>query len=220
MGLLSSIFGGGGAPKREPTQQEIVQSRQAVERFNQRVDDGLLDLERDVVDEADTDFSAFLGGRASADVAQSEIQALRTNTQTGATARGLNRVGNSVNRAANTAAVDAVGQARSLRDSRRIGAAKVGEDIALNTSQGLAESAKRASRQATSELQNDILRDNSRTQAILTAAGGAAQGAVARDQGFSLTGDGLVKKDPETGEIDEEQSLGRAATALSFARQL
>ena len=67
---------GGGAPKQEISEAEKFQGEQAVARWNERVGDGYLDLEKDAVADSKLDHSDLFEGMASADLSHAEARDL------------------------------------------------------------------------------------------------------------------------------------------------
>jgi len=189
-------MGGSSTPKQKTSQSEIAQAQQAIAKHNERIDDGFAALEARMVDEARSeDFSNFLGGRSSADVAATEKDAYQAKTATpGAMSlRDFSSTGDAVASGVRQSEVDAVVSNESLRDTNRLGAAKVGQDVSELTAASLKSAARRGSDTAAQKVQNDILKSNARTQAVLTVANGALQGATLRADGYRFSKGGLQK---------------------------
>lgn len=190
------MSGGSSAPKQKISETEKTQARFAVNKHNERIQDGFADLElRMVQDAVNRDYEGFLGGRSSADVAKAETQAYEAKTATpGAMSlRDFRSTGDSVAAGLRQSQVDAATTNETLRDQSRVAMAKLGGDISDTTSGSLAEAARRGGSTAAQKVQNDILKSNARTEAVMTAAKGALSGATLRADGYRLKGGKLTK---------------------------
>ena len=68
-------FGGGDTPEQEQSQSEITAARNAVDKHNERHQDGYVQLEQKAISDAGIDHTGQLKGIASADLAAQEAQA-------------------------------------------------------------------------------------------------------------------------------------------------
>ena len=187
------MAGGSKTPKQKISAKERMQAKQATAKWNERIDDGYIQLEKDGIREASADHSGVIGGRASADVAIAERAGLRQAVRAGASNRDVTSFGNTIAGAETTRRVDTDNQALSMKDSRRLGMAKVGQDVAQTSSSGLREAAQLGSLRAQTEVENRILKDNAKFGAMMDIAGGAASGAALRAEGFRMNKSGLQR---------------------------
>lgn len=183
----------GDAPEQKPSQAEVTQARNAANRWNERVNEGYLELEKQALADSQVDHSQYIGGRASADLAAQEQQGLRALVGAGGQANDLLSLGNTVAEAETTQDVDTASQATQLRDARMVEMGKVGQDVAANAESGLRSAAHLGASRANNKLNNKILTDNAKFAAVMSAASGAANGAAMRADGFRLTKSGMQK---------------------------
>lgn len=181
---------GGSTPKQRPSAQEVEQARAAAQRWNERIDDGYLQLEREGVADAYNDHSGYIGGRASADLAKEESKGVQQTAALGGI-RDMQALGRTTTAAEATQEVDAAQTAQRYRDNRMIEMGKVGQDVAATGAAGLRNSAALGHERAAGKLQAKILEDNSRFAAGMQAASGLANGMAMRAEGFRVGKDGL-----------------------------
>jgi hypothetical protein len=186
-------MGGSSAPKQKISSEEKDMAVQAASRWNERIDDGYLDLEKQAIADAGLDHTNLIGGRSSADLAISERAGLRGVVGSGGSNRDVAEFGNTIAGASTTQDVDSASQAQSMRDTKRLGVSKLGSDIALTSSGGLRNAAANASSRSMNKVDNQILKSNAKTNAVLSAASGFASGAALRNEGFRMTKQGLAK---------------------------
>lgn len=74
----------GDAPEQEVSAAEVTQFQEAKNRWNQRIDDGLLDLEKRAVAESKFNHSEHLAGQGSAELAMQEEKAMQAGLRGGA----------------------------------------------------------------------------------------------------------------------------------------
>jgi hypothetical protein len=191
-------MGGDGPEKQKASAQEVEQATNAAARWNERIDDGYLALEGEAIADARTDHSGVIGARSSADIAQQEAAGLRQAVSAGGSNRDVAELGNTVASAESTRKVDVAQQAQTLKDSRMLEVAKVGQDVAATTASGLRKSAILGSSRASNEVQNKVLTDNAKFNAKLSAASGMANGLALRNEGFRLNTEGMQRTN-ETG---------------------
>ena len=200
------------APKQEISKQERIQSQRAAEKWNERIDDGYLELEMEAVADSELDHSGRIAGQASGDVALAEADALSSEMSAGGpTARGLSDLGNTINAAVTTADVDAKSEAQKLKDTKMLGVSKLGSDVSLNTSNALKTSAGLGASRAVNKLQNETLVNNSKASALMTAAEGLGTGMMMRSNGYRLGKGGLTRIDTGGNEGLRKQPQGIGA---------
>lgn len=183
------MSGGGKTPKVQETAAERQAALGAQQRWNERVEDGYLNLERASIDSAmNDDYTELFAGRNSADVARAERQAY---TAARPTARSLGTVANTIGEADVLGKTDAALTGLQLKDTTRLDALKRGNDLQNNALNIGDTQASMAGERALNKVQNQILVDNSKTQAMLDAAGGAIQGYSMKKAGYSLDKGGV-----------------------------
>ena len=202
-------MGGDDAPKQEESKEERAQAEAAVASWNERFDDGYADLERQAITDAGMDHSNYLGGRASADVAQAESQAYAANLRDGVSAPEMQRTGNAISEAVTAANVASESEAQNLQTNALIQTAKTGRDVATTASNGLRTAATLGASRATNKVQNDILVSNAEADAKFKAAQGAITGAGMRAEGYRLGKGGIEKTHKGFG----PEKLGKAEAA-------
>ena len=186
-------MGGDEPEKQGPSAQEKSQAKNAASRWNERIDDGYLRLEKQAVADARTDHSGVIGARSSADLAQQEAQGLRQAVAAGGSSGDISEFGNAVAAADSTREVDVAQQAQNLQDARMLDVAKVGQNVAGNAESGLRAASVLGASRASNELQNKVLEDNAKFSAKLSAASGFANGLGLRDQGYRLNTSGMQR---------------------------
>lgn len=196
------MAGGGSAPQVKETAAEKIAGIKAKSRWNERAQDGYLDLERKQVADSERDYREFFGSRASADVAAKELEANKTMGP--ATVQQLGDLSNTIRDASAAANRDSAVQAAAIKDNRRINSVRLGSDVAGSALQGFGSSAALAARRATDKVQNKIITTNARNQMIMDLAGAAVQGGAMRKAGYSVNSGGLTGPskqvyDPKTG---------------------
>lgn len=195
---------GGGAPKVEETTAEKQAAMSAQRRWNERQQMGYLDLEMADIADVDDDYTELFAGRNAADIARAERQAYASVATP--TAARLGDVANTIGEATVLGRVDATRRAQEMRDSRGIAALSRGNDLASDALQLGDVTADIAGNQALQRVQNQIMVDNARNQAVMTALGGAAQGHAMRKAGYTVGREGFVA--PTTSDGKGGQKLG------------
>lgn len=211
------MSGGGSAPKVKETPAEKIAAIQASSRWNERKNDGYLDLELAQVADSERDYREFFGGRTSADIAKTELEANRSMGTP--TTQRLGELSDTVREASAVGKTDAAFQAESLKDNRRLNSVKLGSDIAGAALQGFDSTAALAGRRAVDKVQNSIIKNNARNQMVMDLAGAAVQGRAMRNQGYSfgksgLTGPATEKYDPKTGKNTTQAGTNYGWTPL------
>ncbi|MGH1374440.1 MAG: hypothetical protein ACRBBW_20555 [Cellvibrionaceae bacterium] len=197
-------MGSSKTPKQEVSEQEKLQSQQAAKQWNERIDDGYIQLEQDAIADAQLDHSGQISGQASGDVAVAEAEGLRSQIRAGGpNSRGLSSIGDAVNTAVTTADVDSKSSAQTLKDTKMVGISKLGTDVALGASGALKTSAGLGASRALTEVNNKILVNNSKTAAMMTAAEGLGTGYMMKAQGYSIGKNGLTVPGKTQGLRDE-----------------
>tara|TARA_B110000116_G_scaffold127809_1_gene110799 strand:+ start:7666 stop:8340 length:675 start_codon:yes stop_codon:yes gene_type:complete len=191
-------MGGGDAPEQEESKAERAQAESAVASWNERFDDGYVDLEKQAITDAGVDHASYLGGRASADIAEAERGAYAANLRDGATGFELQRTGNAVSDSITAANVSTEAEAQNLRTNALVTTAKTGRNVATTASQGLRSAATLGASRATNKVQNDILVSNAEASAKGAALQGAITGAGLRQEGYRF-GKGGIEKSHEPG---------------------
>lgn len=186
-------MGGGKTPKQKISKQEVHQAQQATAKWNERIDDGYLALEKQGVKDASQDHSGVIGGRSSADLAIAERAGLRDAVAAGASNRDVTSLGNTIADAETTRRVDTDAQAMAMKDSRRVAMTGVGQDVAHTAGAGLRDAAQIGGARANNKVQNKIMVDNAKFGAVMDVVGGAASGAALRSEGFRMGKSGLSR---------------------------
>lgn len=184
---------GGKTPEQKISPEEIQYAQTAAARWNERIDDGFLEVEQQAVADAGMDHFNFIAGRNSAEMARAERVGYDQLRKGGGTANDLRDFGNTITAASTMSDVDSATRSQSLRDSRRLNVAKVGQDVALTASSGLANAAQQGNERALTTVQNKIAEGNAKVNAISDAVGGAVTGATLRADGYRLTKEGMQR---------------------------
>lgn len=194
----------GSSPQVTESAAEKQAATNAQNRWNERSEDGYLALEKADVAAANDDYTELFAGRNAADVARAERVAYAASGTP--TATRLGEVGNAIGEATVLGKVDAANKALQLKDSRSVAALSRGNDLAGDALKLGDVASDMASSKSIQRLQNKIMVDNSRTDAILTAAGGAAQGHSMNKAGYRLGKGGITT--PTTSDGKPGRSLG------------
>lgn len=202
----------GSAPKVKETTAEKQAALEAQERWNERSTMGLLDLERADVAEADDDYTELFAGINSADVARAERTAY-ANVET-PTATRLGDVNRAIGEADVMSKVDASQKAAAFKDSRAVASLNRGNDLAASSLRLGDISADLASNAAIERVQNQIMVDNSRNEAVMTALGGAAQGYAMKKAGYTRDKTGFTA--PTTSDGKKGRHLGWTPLLQTF----
>lgn len=181
----------GGAPQQEETQAEKTAAQNASQRWSERINDGYLDLEKRQIADSTRDMTGVIHGRSNADVAHAEKVAYATALPDESS---MNQVGNTVGKALASSAVDSSRAGQKNTDAKRLNTVRIGNNMAATTSSTLGDLATQANRNATEKLQNQILVNNSKVQAVMQAVGGAVQGYSMKNAGYNFSfKDGLTR---------------------------
>lgn len=173
-----------------PSEAERYQADRAVRRLEEWENDGYKDLENEGIQRSKADYSNYLRGKANADLnaAQgSNEQMLGMTAGQGDMALQTGSVNRGFRRSLSGALTDAHVNAQKIKDSRRLGMAKVGQDVALQTDSALASAARRGFSKSMADLQAQTIRNQARTQALVNVASGATYGLMERKGGKSDT---------------------------------
>jgi hypothetical protein len=192
---------GGDAPKVKETPAEKIAASKASARWNERQQDGYLDLEVAQVADSERDYREFFAGRTSADIAKKELEA---NKGLGtATVQKLGDLSDTVREASAVGKTDAAIQAQAIKDNRRVASSKLGSDIAGAALQGFDTTAAMAGQRAVDKVQNKIIKNNARNQMVMDLASAAATGYGMKKAGYSVGKKGI--SGPETQVYDAKQ---------------
>ena len=162
--------GGGDTPEVKPSQSEVLAGREGVDKWNERQDDGYVQLEQDAITDASRDHSNMLQGRASADLAGQTGLAYQAAANTGS-AFALGNTAN-VASAANSQGMNAALQAnQTVNDQKKLGVIQTGQDVTKSNDGILSSQVNRQLQSSISDVQNDIMVSNAKTQAIMDVVG-------------------------------------------------
>ncbi len=217
---------GGGT--KQPAQEETIAEQQeaahALARWNERQEDGYVDLEKQQVAESTRDYTKLFSARNSADTAVAERAAYDSVGRPDAEQYG--DVANTISRAVAIGTSDAASQAMQVKDAKQLNVIKTGNDMASSTTDILAKRAGLANQRAADEVQNQILVNNSRTNAVMTAVGGAIQGNAMRKEGYGFSvKDGLTRSkssirgynaDKDADPFQDDEKLGYTPIISNF----
>ena len=180
MGFLSGLFGKPKPPP--PSKAERFQAERSVRRLEEWEDDGYKALEQEGIQRSQDDIGGFLRGRASADVNAASAQGEKMTGMLAGQGSMASAAGEQT-RTTLGALLKAKGlatvSAEEMKDKRKIGMAKVGQDVALTTDNVLANASQRGVQSAMQDMKNQQIRNIGRTNALLSVA----QGAAMRDWG-------------------------------------
>lgn len=217
----------GGSPKVKETLAEKQQAQQAVDRWNERKNDGYIALEQAQAAESGRDNTALFAGRTAADVAHAEKTAYGT---AGHDSASYGRVANTLGGALATGATDAATAGLKYSDARKVSAIKMGNNIAGDVSTNLDSMASRASRRATEKVNNDVMINNAKFNAGMQVVGAGIQGNAMKNAGYSVDGSGVraptnikyASDDPSSEDFNKEvsRSGGQSLGYGSFLSQL
>lgn len=188
-------MGSSSTPKQKETAAEATAAKNAQARWSERMSDGYVDLEKRQIADSGRDMTTVIHGRSNADLARAERVA---NAAARPDAADIDAVGETVGQALTDSAVDSSRAGIQYKDSKRMNTVRIGNDMAVSTTNTLGDLAVMANRRATEKLQNKIAISNSKMQAGMQAVGGAIQGHTLKKEGYGFSfKDGLTHKDPK-----------------------
>lgn len=179
---------GGGGDKQKPSRMEKIQAQRARARMKEWEDDGYKELETQGIARAKRDYTAAIGGMTSADLNQAAVESdrglgmevgqgtlgVRTAQQAGALQQSQSAGLNS-----------AMATGQDIQNQARLGMAKVGQDVSLQTDNMFASAAQRGASQAQQAVANDNLRSRARTNALVQGVTAGVIGAKENPGMFS-----------------------------------
>ena len=186
---------GGDAPEIEISASEKIAAQEAVNKYNERIDDGYTQLEDQAITDARADHTGLLKGTGAADLAQQEAQAYQSAS---GTRRGLdfNNIGTAT--ATSNAQMNSGTEQQGLqiKDAKMMGVVNTGQDKANNAAGAVMSSAKNGLSSAMSDLSAEMTRINARNQALGQVVGaGLAAGAYKYAQTPSVASQANVRMD-------------------------
>ena len=181
----------GGSHVQE-TAEEKQNAQHAQDRWNERQNDGYVDLEKQQVANSTRDYSHLYAARNSADTAVAENKAYRSAAVP--TGNAFGEVANTVGRSTALGQSDALQAGLKQKDATQLNVIKQGNDMAASTTDILGNTADMAGKRAAAEMQDQMLVNNARTNAVMTAIGGAVQGRAMGKAGYGFSfKDGLTR---------------------------
>lgn len=170
---------GGGPEEQKPSEAEKFQAQVAAKRMEEWETDGYKQLELDGITRAKDDLAGLMQRRATADLnsAISDSSAdLGLMAGQGTLAEGQADLDRSYASGLTRAHMEAKTDAEKMKDSKMLGMAKVGQNVALVSDRSASAAASRGVEKQKQELRNKQIRDRARTQALLSVVeGGAAK---------------------------------------------
>ena len=213
-----------GGSKVEETAEEKQNAQHAQDRWNERQNDGYVDLEKKQVANSTRDYSGLYAARNSADTAVAEAKAYKS--VPAPTGEAFGEVANTVGRSVVLGQSDALQAGLKQKDASQLNVIKQGNDMAATTTDILGNTADMAGKRAAAEMQDQMLVNNARTNAVMTAVGGAIQGHEMGKAGYKFSfKDGMTrdksaikgydaKRDPLAG--DPQEHLGYTPIFSNF----
>lgn len=185
--------------KQKPSAQDIALAEKAI-ADTQVFEEYYLPLEQQAIADVSgptgeklrADQQKLLAGRTNADLAATEQEARQ-----GSLARTLssgnaidstsaidseNKLGTNVAEATSAVNTDAATTARNNQDLERLGVIRTGRDVNRNAQSALVTSARMANSRATNKLQNKMLTDQAKTQALGQVVSAAVTAGIDQHQ--------------------------------------
>lgn len=157
--------GGGSAPKQKQSASEIQAAKDAVNKWNERQEDGYVGLEHKAIADSRVDHSGQLKGIGSADLAQQEAMAYNA-ASAGRKGLDFGAVGTAMATSQGKTNAAAEKQGLQIKDAKTMGVIRTGQDMANNASNAVMSAARNGFSSASSELSAEMTRLNARNQAI------------------------------------------------------
>ncbi len=156
---------GGSAPEQKPSQSEVEAARSAVDKWNERYDDGYVDLEKKAIADSKVDHTGQLKGIAAADLAQQESMAYES-ASPGRRGLDFGAVGTAMATSSGKATADAEKQGIQIKDAKTMGVIRTGQDMANNSGNAVMAAASNGFSSAASDVNAELSRLNSRNSAL------------------------------------------------------
>ena len=199
---------GGDAPEQEVPFSSKQQAYDAAAKYEEWRDDGYQQLELDALKEANKDYSHYLQGRSSADVAQAAAGLPAATMQaSGGQSLAMDAQGHGIAEAFASAQQDAREGAMNLQTQQRLSAAGVGNNVAMQSAGALDAMAKTSTNNAIQQLQRDAMLQNSENAMKAQIVGGAMSGGMMR-AGSAVGSDGSFDKQKFKDGMSMNQMLG------------
>lgn len=167
----------GGPEAPPPSKAEQFQAQRALRRLDEWEQDGYKQLEEDGLKRSNDDFGRVLANKANADAnamqAENEKMAGMFAGQ-GNMSSVQGDADRSFRHTLTQAKTNAAMDGEQIRDQRRVGMAKVGNNVSLTLDNAFNNAAQRGFSKAQADMQATTMRNRARTQALVDVAGAGA----------------------------------------------
>lgn len=156
---------GGRAPKQKQSAEEIRAAKSAVDKWNERQEDGYVDLEHQAIADSRVDHTGRLQGIGAANLAQQEAMAYNA-ASAGRKGLDFGAVGTAMATSAGKTNALAEKQGLQIRDAKTMGVIRTGQDMANNSANTVMAAARNGFSSSSADLQAQMTRLQARNQAI------------------------------------------------------